>query len=284
MPYGRKRSRSAVVYSRATKRRRLSRTVATAKARGVLRRYTRRWRARKQIRSLVPRRMGFAQPPRIMVKMQNVLTDSALVAVGSWQVNTHQFLPLRLRDPEITVQNQQYAANFLDYSRMYSTYRVHGFKVKVQILDWNNNGNDGFYSCFYTYPGPTDQATPGDPYTLTSAMDVNGFLQERGIRRKFLIGTGAQKATTLWHDAGYWSIKKIQGERNLDPNEYEGTVDASGGVDADPLRKPILHHKMVTANTAGFRDAITPQVRYFITFYVEWYGRRRAIEGVRSEV
>lgn len=285
-----KRRLSHVGSGRFAKRRRTisgSTIARRARARSVLRRFVRRRRKSRQDLALIPRMLGVAQPAKIMVKMKNVITNAGTEVAGGWESILNVISLNRLRDPETATANQTFPDNFVNYARMYEKYRVHGLKIACQFLNLDNNANNGMYSCFYAVPAVNNTTEPTDPMTIASVTDANALLQERSIRRKFIAGSGfaSEGRWAAFHKGGYFSVKRTQGTRALSADEYEGSVTAAGAAVTDPLRRPVIIHKLMSANTTGFKNGgEVRQVRYFLTYYVEWYGRRREFEGIRTEV
>lgn len=287
-----KRSRSLRVYTRSKKRRRISygaKSTFTGRRRkySAAKQMLRRKLRRSYNKLVVPRPMGLVRPARIMVKLPNVISDtlSFTVAGNAWSSDAVTLLPLRLRDIDSTVQTQPYPAEFVDWARLYSKYRVHGVKIYCQMSNVGGIAdNKSFYSLTYAVPGNRTGATPSDPYTVADVNDVNAILQERHEVRKVYVNSSSEfQRGGARHNLGYWSIKKIQAENDIDPSQYEGAVNESGASVNDPAIKPIIIHKLVAADVNGMASDLTVEVRYFITFYVEMYGHRRDLSTTQGE-
>lgn len=285
MAYGRKRSRSAAVYSRASKRRRFNPS-AHAKARGVVRRFVRRYRKRKSFGAgrLTPTHLGLNQPARVMVKHKNCISTKYTNTNLLFSTTIFVLQPNRLRDIVEASLNGPFPDNFVTMARIFKKYRVHAVKIHLQLDKLDINNSQTQYLVSYTTPALTAGPVSTDPFVVDNVDKVNAFFQERGIRKKYISGNEATSfAGQTRFNVGYFSIKRIQGERHLDPTDFEGEVSSVGAEISAPKHLPRIYIKAVSPNHDGWsatQSNIT--VRLFITFYTEWYARRREFEGTRT--
>lgn len=230
-------------------------------------------------------RLGLGQPARIFVKHTNVMSISASNGLNAFSGTQCTFFPLNLRDIEFSrTASRPFPENSPDYARMYTNYRVHGVKIKAFFADLDVNANRAFISCFYSVPGPNDGSTPADPFTINTALTADKFLQIKQIRKHRIVGTGVNNdASMTTHHAGYWAMKRIQSDTTMDAHVAEGEVDATMGAINDPELRPIIIHKTIAQDIGGWPAAKAYTIRYKITFYVEWFARRRSLEDTRTE-
>lgn len=222
--------------------------------------------------------MRTSQPEKIMVKMKNCLVATGTTSMGAFSVICGQFLPLRLRDPQQNVANQCFPENFVAYAGIYEKYIVHGVNITCHVISNTANENDSFYS---VYQGVPDGDTPFAPSSL---ITVNSMLQEKDMRRKFIIGTGeGSSPSTQFHSSGYYDMKYLMADNKPNYTSWEGEVTATGTAVSDPVQQPQIFHTIHSPQFSGFPDAESIVFRYWITFYVEWFSRRRAIELTRDE-
>ena len=227
-------------------------------------------------------RVGLNQMPRMFVKMQNCFHKSVSATATNYQGLALSLDMLNLQDPDSGTASLPFAQNFKEYALLYEKYKVHGVKVTAYFNGLTNNENDKFISTFYAEPPALDGSTPSDPYTLGSLNNVSSFLQQRGIRKKTILGSGANKSlSNTIHNGGYWSAKRIM-TQGLDTYESAGVVNSDGTAAADPEAKPTIYHKIVCP-VDGWATSDTYVVRYKVTFYVEWFSRRRFLEDTRTE-
>lgn len=279
MPYGRKRSRSAVVYRRVAKR---AKTTAkgylrTVRARNVLRKYVRR---RANQRALIPRKLGLMQPPRILVKLRHVLSRTMMfAATNNEAASPTVFLPMRLRDINTAIEPENYPEDFVNYARLYESYCVYAVKISAWLYQASDTPNDHFVSVFYTVP--SESAAAADPYPLASGandLKKDEFMSKKGIRKKLMMGSGVSHSRSQFHNGGYFSMERIMQQKiNYDMRAATGQVTQTGAKVADPIFAPTIFHKLVDPQVGGGHagGGSTIQVRYTVTSYCMFFNRRR---------
>ena len=233
-----------------------------------------------------PVRLGTDLPITAFVKMTNVVTKSVQSVASGFEILAFTMFPLNLHDVDFTTTvTGVFPQNFSEYARMYSDYQVHGFSVTAQVQNSGNNVNDLYYSCFYSVPGSEIGGNPIDPYTVGTTESRDQFLQVKGLRKKLIQGTGSSSHPSVpWHKGGYWTPSRIQGDLRLNKADTSGEVADDSTVIHTPRLRPIIIHKLVANRAAGFPDVQVTEIRYFITYYVQWSGRRRIFETLRVEV
>lgn len=279
MPYGRKRSRSAVVYSRAAKRAKTASKgyLRTVRARNVLRKYVRR---RQNQRAMIPRKLGLLQPARILVKLRHVMSrQMTFVATNNEAASPTVFLPMRLRDINAATEAENYPEDFVNYARLYESYCVYAVKISAWCYQASDTPNDHFISVFYTVPA--ESAAAQDPYPLASgAIDQkkDEFLSKKGVRKRLMMGSGVNHSRSQFHNGGYFSMERIMQQKiNYDMRAATGQVSQTGAKVADPIFAPTIFHKLVDPQVGGGHagGGATIQVRYTITSYCMFFNRRR---------
>lgn len=230
--------------------------------------------------------MGVQQAPRVFCKMVNVVPVGGTFAFGTnsgFSTNFSAWNMIKLRDPNVATASEPFAAAFVDYSGLYERYLVHGVKVEcIFTLAAVNDQDEAFFSCAYAMPPPLDGSAPADPYTVNSLNTAVSFLQEKGIRKQLIGGTNyGQK--TLTHDFGYFSIKRLFQDILMDGVDASGEVDATGAAVDDPALQPRIYHKLVSVKHNGLDADIPIEAFYRLTYYVEWFNRRRQLAPVRTE-
>ncbi len=286
MPYGRgyggtKRRASAMLYGR-TKRRRVT-------PRPLYRRIKKRtgYRKRRVAPLYRPVKVGHGQPVTILAKHTFNTVQAAAILAGVHEVNAAIFSPMQGNNVlNGTAGTRAYPMNWTDYSRMYSNVRVHGIKITAYFDDLDAGANDCFTSCWYSLPGPKDGSTPSavDPYGVTTDLQASLFLQEKQIRKKKFIGSGANKPNGNTHASGYWSVKRIQSELALDANVTELVVNSDGSAADSPDVIPQVVHKLLATRSGGVGTNVAFSIRYQVTLYCQWYARRRVFETSFTEV
>lgn len=288
MPYGRKRSRSAgYALGRAGLKRRRMAMASSARARGVLRKYVRRWKSSKRRQSnfaLIPRKLGFMQPPRIMVKLRHTFSKQFGITTGDNQTDVTVMEPLRMRDINTAIATENYPEEFVNYARLYETYQVHGVKISAWLYNSSGQANDHYISMFYGVPSET--LLPSDPYTLLTGNQDRAkdeLLTKKGIRKKYFTGgSGVEHTRSHYHNAGYFGMERLtQAKLKYDFRNHSGQVNADGTAAGDPLYRPAIFHKLIAPDISGGHTGggATINCRYTITFYCVWSNRRRDLQS-----
>lgn len=229
-----------------------------------------------------PVRMGRQQPVRMFAKHIVVINQTCQINAGDFSQRVATFFPTQGNNVLRGVTGQRmYPANWEAYAAIYGTVRIHGIKIDAYLMNTSANANGGFISTFYSQPGPNGAAEASDPYVVANAITQQAFLQEKGIRKNRVLGTGTQKSSrNNVHKSGYWSVKRIQSENDLAAHETELEVNADGSSLSDPELKMAIFHKLVPEMVTG--SASTENligVRYVITLYADWSARRRVFAG-----
>ncbi len=278
----RRRPTTAIGYGR-TKRRRYNPKPL------YRRRLTKKGYGRKSRRNAPlyrPVRLGHGQPVKALVKHSFNSNHVATFLINGFSVQSMVFTPMQGNNVMIgTAGTRPFPNNWVDMARQFSNVRVHGVKITAHFDDLEAGANDAFTSCFYSLPGPKDGTEPSasDPYDVTDKIEASQFLQEKQVRKKKFIGSGGNKNWGVAHNSGYWSIKRIQSELNLDSNVTELVVAADGTAVDSPDVIPQIIHKLVATRDLGIASAESISIRYAVTLYCEWYARRRVYEGTFTE-
>ena len=190
-------------------------------------------------------------------------------------------VPLRLRDPDETQQEQPFCENFLSMAGLYSRYRVNGVKLYIHVVGTTSNENDKFWIMAYTTSTADGNNDPYTTTTIPARGPRDGLLQDATTRRKKLIaGSGTVNVANHFWRVGYFSIatmEKIKREE-LDDDEYSGTVTTTGAAVVDPIKRPRIRIRLVSPNYNGFPDVESVDVNITAVYDVEWFNKRRAIE------
>ena len=220
-----------------------------------------------------PVRAGFQQPVRMFVKHLVNFQITRTWTMGGYSLFSVAIHPLQGNDVfgSSVSGTRPFPSNWETYSRIYSHVRIHGIKITATLTSMQNDANDDNFSVFYSTPGPNDGTTPTDPYSVTTATNVDQFLGVKGLRKNRLLGAGTQKSTKVAvHNAGYWSIKRIQSELSTDAHIAELEVNSDGTSANDPEIVPTIFHKFVTNNNTGRPAGDTVHIRYIIILYADW--------------
>jgi len=283
-----RRRTSADVFYRAKRRRVFRRGIKRRATRRVVRRAAKRRKVASGTRLAMPRKLGMLQPQRILVKLRQGITDTHTVTTGQFAYTTplavgsqqgKSFLPLLLRDVNPVVADENFPEEFVNYMRLYTNYIVRGVKITAHLFQPVQNQDDNFYSCFYAVPALQQNTTPSDPYNLLSAKAVEELLIKKALRKKWVIGTGADNAVRNKFHSVYYGIERIQ-QMNMNTNreEFSGSATTAGASFEDPMYRPLIIHKLIPGAPGGAPNGNVVSVRYTLTFYVEFFNRRRDIQ------
>jgi len=234
--------------------------------------------------------MRTVQPQAIFVKMHLSFTKSRTITNLGATITGANIAINKLRDPDLDIDNTvPHCSQFNDYCRMYSRYKVYSMTMSCQITATVADGVDPkantLYSIAYSLPvndGTGDPST--DPFTPSTLRQINGVLQDKSIRRKFIVPNSIDQRTGIqYHKTGLWSMRRIQRSPVYDSEDYCGYVTTTGTSHADPQQRPRVIHRLIREKFVGGESAVTVQTRYFLTFNVKWDMRRRDAATVLGE-
>lgn len=222
--------------------------------------------------------------PRVRTKHRNVISVKQDIGGGSSQLfrsAAQYLLPLRLRDPDSTVQNQPYPEKFIELCRLYSRYRVFGVRVRFVFHDIPSTQKSRFWSTVFS-TSTKDGAF--DPYlSVTSRETRDSYIQNPMIRKKYMVGNGINnQPRVVVHNVGYFNIGNIEEMRriDMDDDEFSGHVNTDGTEISPPTRTPKIWYALCQpyyeplTGSPGFDDAMTVSMRIELTFDCEWFDRR----------
>lgn len=234
--------------------------------------------------------MRTVQPQAIFVKMQLSFTKLRQITALGATITGANIALNRLRDPDLdTDTSVPYVSQFLDYARMYSRYKVYSMTMACQITSTVAAGvdpeNNTFYSIAYSIPVDDGTGDPTvDPYTPATLRQINGVLQDKSIRRKFIVPSAVdQRGGIQYHKTGNWSMKRIQRSPVYDSEDYCGYVNTTGGSHADPQQRPRVIHRLMREKLNSNESVVDIAIRYFLTFNVKWDMRRRDLATVLGD-
>lgn len=282
----RRRSRRSYGSRRVGRRKYKRSTTATYRRRKV---YKAKRKSRKPASGLPrPVRLGLLQPYRALVKHKLCIQDAFQFDAAAYVATlTSGIAPFpeatpwaiaELHDINPLPRFDNYPTNFNRMANMYQNYLVRGVKITAMITGGGGQSElDSFWSCFYDVPGTTEDTQPSDPYLITDEKNVEGLMQLKGVNKKWFIGSGQNHSRSRKHSV-YFDVSKTQGQ-SVDTCRMDssGTVSSLGALVKPPVWRPMVYHKLVCSETGGYRGGASSLyfVRYFVTFYVEWWNFRR---------
>ena len=250
--------------------------------RSTRRSYGKRRTFRRKGARAIPRplKWGSQQPAQVFVKHTLIHRHSVTHVAGTHQLLAASIKPLQGNDIFIDELSgtRVFPNLWVNFADKYRSVRVHGISIKVHFSELSANANEGFVSTFYTAAGPKAGTSPSDPYDVNTQIKVSQFHQEKGLRKKLLLGPYTNGSTNKpVHNAGYFNVKRIQSDESLDTHIAELEVNTNGSAADSPDLSPIIFHKHIPVAFGGLGTETLTET-YRITLYCTWFNRRRVFE------